>query len=156
MQNLVAEIIRKEGYRAEYKTVLSLFGDFRPLAISAGLGEWGRNGLVVTKESGSGVLFAALFTDAPLEVAEPLTPDLLAQPTSAEGNCTSCNQCVDACPAGAIKINGNKVWVKEDICIGCGVCQNACKFDAIKLVQIGKPKGDLLDYFDGRLSLDLS
>jgi len=70
--------------------------------------------------------------------------------------CKGCNQCVSICPAGAIQVNGNKVWVKEDICIGCGVCQNVCKHEAIQLVQIGKSKGDLLDYFDGRLELDLS
>ncbi len=73
----------------------------------------------------------------------------------AKPGCKGCNQCVDICPAGAIKVNGNKVWVKEDICIGCGVCQGACKHDAISLVQVGKPKGDLMDYFDG-LQLDLS
>lgn len=69
--------------------------------------------------------------------------------------CKGCNECVSACPAGAIKKNGNKVWVQEDICVGCGVCQHACEYDAIRLVQIGKPKGDLADYFDG-LRLDVS
>ncbi len=74
----------------------------------------------------------------------------------AQPGCKGCNKCVDICPADAIKVNGNKVWVQEDICIGCGVCQNVCKHDAISLVQIGKAKGELLDYFDGRLHLDMS
>ena len=55
----------------------------------------------------------------------------------------------------AIKINGNKVWVKEDECIGCGICQYSCKHDAIHLVQIGKRMDNLMDYFGG-LELDLS
>jgi ferredoxin len=70
-------------------------------------------------------------------------------------DCTGCNKCVSACPSDAIKKNGNKVWVKEDICIGCGICQYTCEHDAIRLVQIGKPRGELMDYFDG-LRLDLS
>jgi ferredoxin len=70
--------------------------------------------------------------------------------------CKGCKKCVSACPTDAIHINGNKVWVREDKCIGCGVCQYTCEFDAIQLVQIRKPKGDLIDYFDGRLKLDLS
>ena len=57
--------------------------------------------------------------------------------------------------ADAIKKNGNKVWVQEDICVGCGLCQHACEHDAIRLVQIGKPMGELADYFDG-LRLDVS
>ncbi len=70
-------------------------------------------------------------------------------------DCKGCNKCVSICPPGAIKKNGNKVWVNEDKCVGCGVCQHACEHDAIQLVQIGKPRGELLDYFDG-LKLDLS
>ncbi len=70
-------------------------------------------------------------------------------------DCKGCNKCVEACPADAIKINGNKVWVKEDECIGCGICQYTCKHDAIQLVQIGKRMDNLMDYFGG-LELDLS
>ncbi len=69
--------------------------------------------------------------------------------------CKGCKKCVSACPAEAINVNGTKVWVNEDKCIGCGVCIHSCEFDAIKLVQVGKPMGDLMDYFGG-LELDLT
>ena len=69
--------------------------------------------------------------------------------------CVGCNKCVSVCPADAIKKNGNKVWVREDKCVGCGLCQHACEQDAIRLVQIGKARGELADYFDG-LRLDVS
>jgi NAD-dependent dihydropyrimidine dehydrogenase PreA subunit len=71
-------------------------------------------------------------------------------------DCKGCGKCVDICPAGAVRANGNKVWVKEDDCIGCGLCQIACKHDAIQLVQVGKQKGDLIEYFGGLINLDVS
>lgn len=69
--------------------------------------------------------------------------------------CKGCRRCVSACPTDAIRVNGDKVWVREDRCIGCGLCQYTCEFDGIRLVQVRNPKGGLLDYFDGRLHLDL-
>jgi len=69
--------------------------------------------------------------------------------------CQGCFDCVSACPAGAIKTKGDKVWVKEDECVGCGLCQNACPHQAIRLVQIKPARGGILDYFDG-LHLDVS
>ncbi len=69
--------------------------------------------------------------------------------------CKGCDKCAQVCPADAIRINGARVWVKEDECIGCGLCQIACKHGAIRLVQIGKPKGGLVEYFDGFINLDV-
>ena len=69
--------------------------------------------------------------------------------------CKGCFDCVSICPADAIKIKGDKVWVNEDDCIGCGLCQNVCPHKAIRLVQITPSRGGLLDYFDG-LNLDVS
>ncbi len=124
VQDLTAQTLIKEGYRTEYKTILSLFGDFRPLAVAAGLGEWGRNGLVVNKDYGSGLLFSAIFTNAPLEVAEPITPQISA---AVDTHCTNCGHCIEACPANAF-FDG-KFHYKR--CLpyalrGCGECVKAC------------------------------
>jgi Fe-S-cluster-containing hydrogenase component 2 len=62
---------------------------------------------------------------------------------------------VEVCPAGAIKVKGNKVWVNEDWCIGCGVCQEICPHHAIRLIQISTLRENLLDYFEG-MNIDLS
>lgn len=129
VQNLTAKILQSDGYRAEYKTVFSLFGDFRPLAVAAGLGQWGRNGLVVNKEHGSGLLFAGIFTNAPIEAAEPLTPDLLGITTTADedSHCTACGQCIQACPADAFydgRFHYSRCFPKA--IQGCAECIKAC------------------------------
>lgn len=123
VQNLVAKILQTEGYRAEYKTILSLFGDFRPLAVSAGLGHWGRNGLVVTKDYGSNVLFSAIFTNAPLEIIT-LRSSSQQNPKS---NCLTCNHCVDACPGNAFA--DGKFYLHRCLPFalrGCGECVKNC------------------------------
>lgn len=128
VQNLTAKILQSEGYRAEYKTIFSLFGDFRPLAVAASLGQWGRNGLVVNKKYGSDLLFAGIFTDAPIEAAEPLTPDQLGIRTTEEDtHCTACGQCIQACPVDAF--NGGRFHYSR--CFpkaiqGCAECIKAC------------------------------
>jgi len=66
-----------------------------PLAIDAGLGEPGRNGLLITAEYGPRVRLCKVFTDA------PLVPDA---PTffGAREFCNRCHQCAEACPSGSI------------------------------------------------------
>lgn len=64
------------------------------LAWLAGLGWWGRNGLLVTEEWGAQVRLASILTDFPLTPAIPT-----------DKNCGLCQRCLDICPAGAIKEN---------------------------------------------------
>ncbi|MBM7615468.1 4Fe-4S binding protein [Alkaliphilus hydrothermalis] len=121
VQDQVASILKGEGYTAHYKTVLSLFGDFRPLAVSAGMGEWGRNGIVVNKDYGAGLLFAALFTNA------PLTPTKTENQPEGE-HCISCGECIRSCPADAFY--NNQFHLNR--CIpysirGCAECLKVCK-----------------------------
>lgn len=62
------------------------------VAIAAGLGWLGRNNLLVTPEFGAQVRLITILTDLPLEPASPL-----------KQNCGNCYQCVEICPAQAIK-----------------------------------------------------
>lgn len=122
VQNLTARLLQREGFQAEYKTVMSLFGDFRPLAVAAGLGTWGRNGLVVNKQHGAGMLFSAIFTDAPLEmeVAESVVPEVA-------GHCTDCGACVAACPVRAFDGGGLSVTrCSAKVARGCSECLRVC------------------------------
>ncbi|HWD38236.1 MAG TPA: reductive dehalogenase [Fimbriimonas sp.] len=89
----LAAFIRNLGYRAVATlndTALSI-----PLAVQAGLGEYGRHGLLITPEHGPRVRIAKIFTDL------PLTPD---QPIDfgVKKFCEQCGLCAASCPPKAI------------------------------------------------------
>jgi len=89
----MAEFIRNLRYNAipmGNDTALSI-----PLAIDAGLGQLGRNGLLITPEFGSCLRICKVFTDLPLEPDRPIE-------FGVTDYCKSCNKCVEACKADAI------------------------------------------------------
>ncbi|MFX0097014.1 MAG: reductive dehalogenase [Candidatus Hodarchaeota archaeon] len=91
--SILAEFIRNLGYGAipsGNDTALSI-----PIAIDAGLGQLGRNGLLVTKEYGSRVRLCKVFTDMPLEHDEPIDFGLTEY-------CCRCKECAEACEVEAI------------------------------------------------------
>lgn len=66
--------------------------NWRDAAVHAGLGSWGENGLLVTRDFGSAVRLCGVLTDAPLDVDGPLAEDV----------CDHCMECVKSCPTGAL------------------------------------------------------
>lgn len=119
VQSTLKQTLSAEGYTGHCKTVWSVFGDFRPLAVSAGLGHWGRNGIIVNREYGSGLLFAALFTNAPLATREPLPEK--------ENHCSACGQCIKTCPGKAFANNHFEIKRCLPYCLkGCSECIRQC------------------------------
>jgi len=57
--------------------------------------------------------------------------------------CAACATCEDACPFGAIQVNGIAV-VNWETCMGCGVCVGKCPNEAMSLVR-DETKGTPLD-----------
>jgi ferredoxin len=51
-----------------------------------------------------------------------------------ESRCTSCGECVGACPASAIA-TGRVVHIDQSKCIKCYVCNEVCKYGAIRVRQ---------------------
>jgi epoxyqueuosine reductase len=63
-----------------------------PSAIAAGLGELGRNGLVITEKYGARIsLGNPILTDLPLESDQPID-------IAVEDFCKICRKCATACP----------------------------------------------------------
>ena len=115
-------VLRKKGYSAGIKTPLSIYGDFRPLAVAAGLGNWGKNGLVVNPQYGSRLLFASVFTNAPLESS------ILQPESQLNQTCNNCGKCISACPANAFEGNRfHKARCFPKAIRGCSLCVQICK-----------------------------
>ena len=113
----------------------------RSWAQRSGLGWIGKNGNLLTKESGSFFFIATLITDLELEYDDPFAKDL----------CGTCTKCIDACPTGAILpgtvVNGSKcisyytIELKEMLipdevkgkfdnwAFGCDICQDVCPWN---------------------------
>lgn len=90
----LAKYIRSLGYRAipcGNDTAQSI-----PLAIDAGLGELGRNGLLLSPEYGPRQRICKVFTDLPLVPDRPVDFGL-------QDFCENCHACAAACPVDAIR-----------------------------------------------------
>ncbi len=90
----LAKYIRALGYPAipcGNDTVQSI-----PLAIDAGLGELGRNGLLLTPEYGPRQRICKVFTDLPLAPDQPIDFGI-------QSFCETCHICANVCPVNAIR-----------------------------------------------------
>lgn len=97
----LAEFLRNLGYTAipdGNDASLSI-----PLAIDAGLGQLGRNGLLVTPEYGPRVRLCKVFTDLPLVADGPVD-------FGVTDFCRGCRRCAEACEVEAISMDAEPGW----------------------------------------------
>lgn len=132
----LAAVLRAAGWAAtphfdaHYEVILP------PLAVAAGLGEVGRNNILVADRYGSRVRIGAVTTDLSLAPDHPV--DL-----GVRRFCTVCRKCADNCPSGALStgepepLPGGARWpTRVEPCyaywraIGtdCGICMACCPF----------------------------
>ncbi len=132
----LAEHIRSLGYpaRAHFNRWSEV--QLVPLAILAGLGEVGKNGMVINSKFGPRGTFSIVTTDL------PLVPDK-AVDLGVKKFCSVCNKCSRTCPAQAIPYgepvirNGVEKWaVDSDKCweylsknLKCMSCISSCPYN---------------------------
>lgn len=137
-----AAYIRALGYQAVASmndTALVI-----PYALKAGLGEYARNQLVITPETGPRLRFSKIFTDLPLAHDKP-------RRLGVAEFCSICTRCANACPVKALPygppstdrpnrsaIQGVVKWTSDaEKCFGywtrlasdCAICMRVCPFN---------------------------
>ena len=87
--------VPRDGYGSlgVLKEQPSAFFSHRHAAVLAGLGTFGINNTVLTREFGPRVRFASIFTDA------EMPPD----PVMTDSLCNHCMRCIDICPVNALR-----------------------------------------------------
>lgn len=65
-----------------------------------------------------------------------LTPEIV------NARCTVCEECINICPASAVRLFRGFPLVDKNICIHCMCCHEVCRFQAIKLKK--RPAGMIL------------
>jgi epoxyqueuosine reductase len=102
LEDALIDFIRGLGYGAElvgaygYPTHGEL--DLKHLAVAAGLGNQGKNTLVINSRFGPWLRFMTIRTDAPVANTGPGTYSKVENP-----DCLDCDECVRACPQGVLE-----------------------------------------------------
>jgi len=92
-QGLTAELCGSYGYPSRNEGL-----NLKQQAVMAGLGQWGKNSLVIHPEFGTWLRFMAVKVDA------KLTPTGSGIDSHEENPlCEGCTACVDACPVGVLE-----------------------------------------------------
>ena len=153
MRDLAQEMGLEKG---SYKILVdSPALDERALAYRAGLGVYGRNGLLISKKFGSRFNIGLLLTTLPF---------LLDERSRTDFACLGCNACIKACP-----VNGEKshcvsyLTQKENLSpeeesiikksrqiYGCDICQDVCPLNKQKKATFINPQ-KWLDMSDDKL-----
>ena len=134
--NQIADFLRQRGYNALAGPAIGGDVNYIPVAIDAGLGYSGKNGLLITKNNGPRIRLAAVFTDI-----ENL-PFALENPHQwVRDYCESCNVCIEKCPVDAIYLetkthaDGGPMFIDHTKCAdpfsnynGCTLCIKYCPF----------------------------
>jgi len=157
----LAEFIRGLGYKAipcANDTALSI-----PLAISAGLGQIGRSGLLITPEFGPAVRICKVLTNMPLEIDRPIDFGVTEF-------CEKCKRCAESCPTQAISfgertkerrtISNNPGVLKwpidpeacleawKEIGVSCSNCIAVCPFNKVRgYKHLATEKGDAEEWW---------
>lgn len=118
-----AAFLTARGYGARANTTKVVCQDadwqtplpHKTVATRAGLGWIGKSCLLVTPEYGGAIRLSSLVTDAPLPPDRAIT----------ESRCGKCQQCVKACPAGALTGTLWQAGMPREALFQPGICEPA-------------------------------
>jgi len=156
----LSKILAEEGYKAVVDPPLPA----KAAALRAGVGYFGKNGLIHTEEHGSWITLHMILTDAPL----PYDP-----PGDKLSDCGSCTACIKSCPTGAIAEDGiiipsrcirfhmgSSELIPVDIrdkigprILGCDGCQISCPRNIKSYKEAAVPPFEEIEPFDIRAIL---
>ena len=161
VKNLLRKLVAELKVHGDFKhkiLVDSPYLDERALAERAGIGFFGRNGLIISKKFGSYFNIGCLLTTLELPHSLHRQSHCLSCPPD-------CNLCIKSCPAGALgggNLNAvscisyltqkDKLSPEEEKLLGgqlygCDICQDVCPFNAKKQVTRVNPQ-EWLDMSD--------
>jgi epoxyqueuosine reductase len=100
----LASFIQRFGYNA--MTCGNDIGMSVPMAIDAGLGQYGRHGLLITKAYGPRIRIAKVLTDMPLIADSPDQEFCKAVIKF----CETCEKCAHNCPSQSIPLGAERTW----------------------------------------------
>ena len=168
----LTQYIRNLGYRA-YGSMNDTASSI-PYAIKAGLGEYGRHGLLIAPGIGPRLRIGKIFTDLPLAHDRPIR-------FGVKEFCEICRKCSDACPPKAIatgepsaavhnvsNVQGIRKWTTDaEKCFAfwtsqmtdCSICIRVCPYNRknprwwnrIRFALMGSPLRRLLLLLDNLL-----
>jgi len=148
---LLAHYIRGLGYKAiacGNDTACSI-----PIAIDAGLGELGRNGLLITPQYGPRVRLAKIFTDLPLVPDKPIEFGVW-------DFCMICGKCAQKCPSQSLmhgepsaeahnisNREGVRAWhINAETCLPFWSANGTDCSNCIRVCPFNKPPGLLHEF----------
>ena len=147
-----------------------------PYAIKAGMGEYGRNQMVITEKYGPRVRFSKVFTELELICDVP-------KKFGVRQTCDTCTKCADACPPKALpkgppqavgpnrsNIIGVTKWSADcekcftywtKLNVDCAICMRVCPYNKdysrwywrVMRRLLGTPLRSLMLWLDDRLDL---
>jgi reductive dehalogenase len=134
LASALARYIRMMGYSARANNVRNYQLILPPIAIDAGIGELGRNGVVISEQYGNAIKMNVITTDMPLAHDDPVD-------IGVDEFCQECRICADYCPVNAIPrgektvTRGIRKWkINDAACYSywqkcgtdCGICLAVC------------------------------
>ncbi|OPZ37225.1 MAG: 4-hydroxyphenylacetate decarboxylase activating enzyme [Spirochaetes bacterium ADurb.BinA120] len=91
----------------------------------------------MSTEDGPGIRTTVFFKGCGLACAWCHNPESISgrpQVQWIENRCIGCATCVEACPEGALRLDGSGMTIDRDICTGCGICADVCPSTAMELL----------------------